>query len=422
MKDHFRFVGSLVLHIVLIIALFSFAMFQGGFTSWFLFYSFLPISIYHLALLFYPIKRWRVERKQLQHMVRAGGHVPIHVQISRKLPFPLFYCVCEELLPPTLNKLDTRKEKYVYLHQPQKLQVRRRIKKMIFPWFRRQIRLSYELQHIPRGVHQLQAIRISIGDVFGFVKKEHVFLLEDELIAFPNERPLQLAEKLTSFQQGTASSLAFNLKNTNVASGIREYIPGDRFSWIDWKQTAKKNVVMTKEFEQEKSEDTLIVLDGCYHERFNALAFEAAIELTISLIGAIQQKSSQVGLLSITSETVFFPVQHDPTKREGIQQHLTRIEANGERHFAEQLKQELVRIPGTNSLVIVTTNLDHALSSFLQKIKQRKRKVHVFFIDAEVNIRDEQYNAVQQLQLQDIHIHILTEKELLQSPIEVNTW
>ena len=40
---------------ILLIATFVFAMFQGGFVSWFLFYTFLPFALYSFVLFFYPL-------------------------------------------------------------------------------------------------------------------------------------------------------------------------------------------------------------------------------------------------------------------------------------------------------------------------------------------------------------------------------
>ena len=44
--------------------------------------------------------------------------------------------------------------------------------------------------------------------------------------------------------------------------GIREYQPGDRLSWINWKASAKRNGMVTKEFETGQSTDVLLVMDS----------------------------------------------------------------------------------------------------------------------------------------------------------------
>ena len=70
-----------------------------------------------------------------------------------------------------------------------------------------------------------------------------------------------------------------------MATGIREYQPGDRFSWIHWKTFARTNELMTKEFEERQSHDVLIVLD-----RESSQAFEAMVTFTASMIRSIVKK------------------------------------------------------------------------------------------------------------------------------------
>ncbi len=37
-------------------------MFQGGFVSWFIFYSFIPFALYSILLSFYPLSEMKVSR------------------------------------------------------------------------------------------------------------------------------------------------------------------------------------------------------------------------------------------------------------------------------------------------------------------------------------------------------------------------
>ncbi len=45
-------------------------MFQGGFVSWFLFYSFLPFGLYAVVVLLYPLKKWNVTRDEAAASIR----------------------------------------------------------------------------------------------------------------------------------------------------------------------------------------------------------------------------------------------------------------------------------------------------------------------------------------------------------------
>ncbi|WP_245837297.1 DUF58 domain-containing protein [Virgibacillus phasianinus] len=341
------------------------------------------------------------------------------ITIKRSFPFPLYYCICEELFPESLNKVDNRTDKYQHMANPAGLEQVRKIKKVVFAGFKRHITLGYQIAEIPRGEHQLFAIRFRTGDLFGFIKKEHVFNVFDNLIAYPNERQVQLTDKMNSYEQGSISAQNTSLKNTNVASGIREYMPGDKFSWIDWKQTAKKNSVMTKEFEQEKSTDTILILDGCGHGNQNVLAFEAAIEISLSLMETIRKQSTQVGFLSIGEKDVFLPLHHDPGKKQFIRQHLTQIQPSGIQPFAVKLKEEAKRLTTGVIAIIITTNLDEPLVENMQKMRQRSKRIIICFVQSANLITDKQRELIQRLQFQGVVINVMTEKQLNQDRIGV---
>ncbi|WP_010651676.1 DUF58 domain-containing protein [Oceanobacillus massiliensis] len=419
MKGSFRTIANASVVIILFAVLFSYAMFQGGFVSWFLFFSFLPIFIYLLGFLFYPIKKWKVTRDLSRHIVQAGDGITAAIRIERHLPFPLYYCIIEEVFPHSLMKLDSRIDKYHYMDQPYKLNVARQIKKLSFPLFRRDFQLSYSIQQIPRGEHQLQQIRVKTGDIFGFVKKEHVFEIQDEIIAHPANRSLHLTERISSFEQGSVTSNALNLANTNVAAGVREYVPGDRFSWIDWKQTARKNTVMTKEFEQEKSTDILLILDSCQHDKLNPLAFEAAVEVSLSLLEVFRKQDNQAGLLSIGDETVYFPIEENKENRWKVNQFLTRVQPGGDRPFSIKLKEEKNKVEAGDIVIFIVSHLDDFLKRTILQVHQRSKRAAVFFICSQAKITKEEQRLIQQIKTASIGIQILTEQQLVKDTIEV---
>ncbi|WP_249871720.1 DUF58 domain-containing protein [Oceanobacillus saliphilus] len=419
MKGSLRVIGNVVFVFALFVVLFSYAMFQGGFVSWFLFFSFLPIFIYHIGFLMYPLKKWKVTRDISHHIIEAGDSISATIKIERSLPFPLYYCIIEEVFPPTLMTVDNRKDKYQYMNQPYKLNVDRRIKKVIFPLFKRTLKIPYAIQHVPRGEHRLQRIRIRTGDIFGFLIKEHLFEVSDEIIAYPNRRKLKLVDSFSSYEQGSVASNSQNLSNTNIAVGIREYAPGDRFSWIDWKQTARKNTMMTKEFEQEKRTDILIVHDSCHFEGINPLAFEATIEVCVSLMEAFRKQDNQAGLLSIGEKTVYFTPEHRTEKSSPVNQHLTRLQPSGDLPFSVKVKQEIMRMDKGDFVIFITTHLDEFLKQTIQQFKQRTKYVAVIFIQSSELISDEEHHLIQQLRYANVGIQLLTEKQLGENRIEV---
>ncbi|AIF42435.1 DUF58 domain-containing protein [Virgibacillus sp. SK37] len=420
MKRKLRTIGNFVFIISLFILLFSYAMFQGGFVSWFLFFSFQPIFLYHIGLLLYPMKGWKVTRTVSRYIAQAGSEVTITVNIKRSIPFPLYYCICEDVFSDTLELIDNRQNKYQHFDDPEKLKVNRKMKKVIFPSFKRTFSFSYNLKDIPRGEHFFYGIRIRTGDVFGFVKKDQMYSVSDQLLVYPNERPIELKEQVSSYEQGSTSNSFLNLKQTNIAAGIREYMPGDKFSWIDWKQSARTNTLMTKEFEQEKSTELLLVLDACNHKNMNYLAFEAAVELSFSLVKVFQQRATPVELITIGKKNKSFPLQSEITANESVRQHLTKIQPSGDSEFTSSFSEMLHHLNNKSSLIIITVHLDHLIIDKVKKWRQQTPNISIVLITSSGEITTMLHKQIQQLELFGTIVEVLTEKELVENPVEVS--
>ena len=420
MKRTFRFIGNLLFILILLSVLFSYAMFQGGFVSWFLFYSFLPILLYHLALLFYPLKKWKVTRVLSDRFIHAGGSTHVALRIERTFPFPIYYAVFEEILPETLNKEDRGHLNYMFLNAPEKLLLKRSVKEVIAIGFRKTVEIPYSLERLPRGEHQFQSVRILISDVFGFVKKEYTFPLDDRLIVEPHERSIKLSDGTVSFESGPTMAETFRLESTNVATGVREYAPGDRFSWIHWKQTARNQMVMTKEFEQERSDSVLLVLDASSSGNKNPLAFEAGVELAASLFSALEKAAIDLELVVIGEEIRSFSLKERSHMKESIRYYLAKIQPGGKEPFSKMMQQMMQSRKKMERIIVITNSFDEQFGVLMQKLKLRTLQCVILYAQGSAFISEKDKKLISHLKKDGTAIHVMTEKVLATTPLEVN--
>jgi len=118
-------------------ATFSYAMFQGGFVSWFLFYSFLPFGLYAVAVLLYPLKKWNVTRDVKLQPRFAGDHLSYDIHITRSSAFPVYMAAVKE----ESNLLDQEE-------------------RTIYPLFQRNAVIPYERSFVERGEYEFFTISI----------------------------------------------------------------------------------------------------------------------------------------------------------------------------------------------------------------------------------------------------------------------
>ncbi|MDC3417472.1 DUF58 domain-containing protein [Aquibacillus salsiterrae] len=420
MIKRMEFIVKVLAVVVLVSVFYSYAMFQGGFVSWFLFYSFLPLITYMAVLLCYPISNWQVTRKMGKKMIYAGDEIQVEIEIKRKVGFPIYFLVIEEFFPSSLHHKDSLRNKYKYMDEQEALIENRSMKRVVFPWFKRRIRINYLLKHIPRGEHHVKAIRLKTGDFFGFVKKDYVYPVDSYLLAYPSTRKLSIKEKVNSFDEGGSPSYRVNMKNTNVVSGVREYMPGDRFSWVDWKTTARKNTVMTKEFEQEKSSNVLLVLDAVDYPGLNRISFEGSIELTASVIEAFRRRTAQLSFLALGEDVLYFPMNQDKGQQSLINNFLARLQPTGDVAFAKQLTGQMKKIPGGLMVMIVLTAIDVEKKRAIDQLKQKSKRIIVFLVKPKPAITDVDNDIVHQLRIEGVLVNVLSEQQLLAKEFEVN--
>lgn len=255
----------------LLVVSFVFAMFQGGFVSWFLFYSFLPFVLYPILLFFYPLQTFQISRVLNQRDYKAGNAIHVEVTIRRNNRFPLLYLIIEDTLPPRFTKQNERSKRFVFL------------------LFRQKFTYTYTIPMAVRGEHPFQTIKLITGDWLGFYTKKHEYDCAYTILVYPKFKYLSHEQIESLFEQGVHSSIIKKQEATSIVTGVRGYIPGDRMTAIHWKATARKNEMMTKEFEVRKSQNICLVLD-----QSPSVLFEELVTFTTSLLDAELRKGGGV--------------------------------------------------------------------------------------------------------------------------------
>jgi uncharacterized protein (DUF58 family) len=358
----FKKVWKFIVLLFLILLTFSYGMFQGGFVSWFLFYSFLPFAIYSLAFSLYSLRGIEVNRHLEKFSYNAGEPLKVKVTVKRRSFFPLFYLIVADQLDDSLMNA----------HQQKKSKV------LILPGFKKELSFDYVIEKLPRGEHLFQSFTIKAGDLLGLIEKEASYSIENKIIVYPFFTDLLYRPFENPFDQGMTASRERVQRDTSMAVGIRDYQPGDRFSWINWKATAKRNEIMTKEFEQRQSHDVFIVMDCVPDKRF-----EAIVSFTASLQRAVLKKGASTGLLTASDERIYFPLGGGEKQQQLLLFHLAKVKAKSHSSFDMVLETEGMFVQQTVSFLLVTAQLTKSLIEKASFLGQRKGKITLFLIKGE---------------------------------------
>ena len=393
-------VTKLLLIPLCLVLTFVYAMLQGGFVSWFLFYSTIPIGLYSLLLPFFALREAEVKRITNQNEYAAGEPFLSTITIKRKFPFPLLYLIIEDELPSQFTScIQTKVNKVI-----------------LFPGLKRNISFQYAIDTIPRGEHTFSSVRIKTGDLFGMMEKEVTFLVPDTFLVYPQYVDITYRQLENHFEQGALSANINLVKDSTISVGVRDYKPGDRFSWIDWKATARTNNIMTKEFEQQRSHNIMIFMD-----RTTSPLFESVVTLSASIVRAVLKQNSPASFVSVGKERTIFPLDNGDTQLQQIFYHLAKVQADSVFPLSQSVEIELRKIYEPVTIILVTSDLSPDIQKAADCAAIKNRKLMVFVVKEKANqLSHRELSILETLQKRKIFVNVVYENRYTNVFFEVS--
>ena len=377
---------------------FVFAMFQGGKVSWTIFYSLLPFVMYSTLLFFYPLSEITVKRSIRTMNSQNTGKFLVSLSVKRKSRFPLLYTVVTEK----------------WAEDDMALLAGEPFKRLFLFGFRNEIEWQYEIEQMPRGEHVLEGVVVEVSDFFGWLRKKRLMDARDTILVFPKMIDLHYVPFDTQYDRGTLASLLNIVKDTTMVTGVRGYQPGDRVTWIHWKSFARTQTLMTKEFEDRRTQELLLLLDG----RVSA-TFEEQVELTASIMKEASSHQAELALMTTGLETVLFPVIQSEEQLHQALVHLAKIQPSeaADTVSVADFGTEFQHGGGT---VLITAQPDWPFMQSVLRIAKNARSVICFVVmKGNDSISIEAENAIRMARSEGVSVHVLGREQFREAFKEV---
>jgi len=185
---------------------------------------------------------------------------------------------------------------------------------------------------------------------------------EQELRVFPNFRTVSRYELLAAANRTGALGIRRRPRRGEGLAfhQLREYRAGDTLRQIDWKATARLHRAVSREYEEERDQQIVFLLD-CgrkMHTRDEALShFDRALDAVLLLTHVALRQGDAVGLSTFSGERRYLAA------RKGTQQ-LTRVmnavyDLESSAHASDYLAaaERLAAVLHKRALVVVVSNL-----------------------------------------------------------------
>ncbi|RSL31722.1 DUF58 domain-containing protein [Salibacterium salarium] len=299
--------GKLLSLIIVIGTLYAYAMFQGGFVSWFLFYSVVSIIICNMLFMLYPLRWIEVERRFDKKLLSYDEKMEVTLLLKKKFPFPSLYISVMDTVPSGLEGMGKTPGTIFFFTSA------------------KQFSYSYDIRGGKRGEYWFSPITLKTGDLFGFFHKEHQVDIEDSLTVLPRLRLLKRWKTLWNDNQETTPVTAKLMEDTFSVAGVRDYVPGDKLTSIDWKVTARAGKLVTKEFESQSGKGYTVILDNTGKFELDKM-FEERIEFAASLIDDCYKQAIPAGFGVSTGEALLVEEGAKLNHFQTIYRELARLE------------------------------------------------------------------------------------------------
>ncbi|MFC5602879.1 DUF58 domain-containing protein [Sporosarcina koreensis] len=395
-KELLSVTGRFVFIVGLFFSVYVFAMFQGGKVSWTIFYMLTPFLLYSIALFAYPMNNIKAERIIRTKTIESGGKLAVTVRLTRTVPFPLLYTVAiEKWADPAMAKSAKDRTKHIFLFG-----------------FKKTVEFSYEIDKLPRGEHIVEGVEMEVSDFFGWIQKRVILELKDAILVYPNTTSIKYVPINAQYDRGSLMSPFSLVKDTTMATGVRDYQSGDRVTWIHWKSFARTQNLMTKEFEDRQSEDIIVLLDGREAE-----LFEEKVELAASIVEEATNHQANMAFVSAGAETVAFPFIHSADQLHDVFVHLAKIRPVR----AEEVQPSSSTFPMVSgSVVLVTAEPDWTfIQSMMALVNNTKSVICFVLVDGESAMPLQLQEQIRYAKAKGIIIHALSRKQFSQAFKEV---
>lgn len=262
-----------------------------------------------------------------------------------------------------------------------------------------------------RGRYQLGPVRLSTSDPFGLFPMERRLTPTTNVVIYPLTFDIQqFALPVGLLPGGDALRRRTHHVTTN-ASGVRDYAPGDSFSRIHWRSTARRDRMIVKEFELDPLADIWIVPDMSMfwhatietpasppadsikdyfawikrHKEFSLP--ESTEEYTVTIAASLAQyfiqRDRAVGMLGYGQSNEIVQPDRGERQMNRILETLSVLRATGQIPLTDMLHAESHLFPRGTTVIVITPTVREGWAISARQLARRGLRLVTVLVDPE---------------------------------------
>lgn len=378
------------LSFVLFVSAYVFAMVQGGFLPWFVFYFVTTLLLYEIATFVIGVRYTVTSRHVSAKRLTAGQTLDVDIAVERRGLWPLFWLRVTDDLPP----------RWVFQTQGGE--------QVLQPLWARHMNFRYRVAGLQRGIYRIGNTKITTGDLLGIIQQQRMDERRDEILVYPRVVPVRGWAGNHPEELGLRQPTRRRTNESANVIGVRDYVPGDRLSRIHWPASARKGTLQAKEFELHVSSELMFVPDLAQSSFQIATPSTFELEMTIvaSLIKHTYELRRMFGLTLHGAKLTQFPAGMDEALFMRSMAALAIANADCGVDFPNSLTRIAQETPRGATLVVVSPRLNREAAVAAELIRRRAQVEWFVPIDHTELTADER-QGLKMLQAARVNVYLI---------------
>ncbi len=289
---------------------------------------------------------------------------------------------------------------------------------------------TYQLRPVQRGEYHFGALNVFTISPLGLLHRRFRFSADVMAKVYPSFKEMKKFEMMAISNRLTEVGIkkVRRVGHQMEFDQIREYIKGDDYRTINWKATARKGSVMVNQYQEERSQQVISVIDMGRSMKmpFSGMTLlDYAINTSLVLSKIAMLKQDKAGLITFNNEVrSIVPPQRNGKHMQTIMETLYNQTTSFEEHNMRALYTMVRRRIHHRSLIVLYTNFEsisaaHHQIALLQKLAQDHLVMVVFFENTELyKLTKERATDIEGIYVKTIAEKFAFDKKLIVKELE----
>ena len=222
-------------------------------------------------------------------------------------------------------------------------------------------RLPYRLRPLRRGDALFPGADLVVASPLGLWERKHFFACQDQVKVFPNFREIAHYALLATDNRLSRMGVKRRLRQGDGGEfhQLREFRSGDSLRRIDWKASSRRHKLISKEYQDERDQQIVFLLDcgrRMRHAERGRVHLDEALNAMLLLSYVAVRQGDAVGFLAFGGERRWFPPRKSGNPVRELLYRTYDIESSAAAADYLAAARELMPLQRRRSLVVLLTN------------------------------------------------------------------